>query len=475
MKNIIKKFSLLTITSALVFSCSTVDFGDENINPNSPTNMKTDALLTNAITAIPAIASTPNSNYYTQGMSDITYTTYSRYDTYQWSYDGFYTGPLTDLKEIIDLNTNNASDVIAYGDNNNQMAIAHILQVYMYHHMTDRWGAIPYSQALKGAENIAPAFDQQKDVYAGLFTQLDTAIGLINDSAIQIEGDIMFNGDMVSWRRFANTLKMTMALRMSDVDSSAAQAKFLEAVAGGVLASTSQNVHYPYLDAVAHENPWKSAFRTRNDFAPSKRFVDYLKSNSDPRLYKMADGSKNSGGVTYEGMPYGLEDPAISAANIASITSAIITDGKDHGGFLYTYAQVCFAMAEAHLRGWTGLAGDAQTWYELGIASSHQQWGVASADATAYLASVEPVSMKTMAMEKWVALWLQGYESWAEWRRLDYPDDLSAPTAILSGTGIPVRHGYSAQTISNNKANYDAAVSLQGADTQDTKLWWDTK
>ena len=91
MKNIIKKFSFLTLTSALVFSCSTVDFGDENINPNSPTNMKTDALLTNAITAIPAIASTPNSNYYTQGMSDITYTTYSRYDTYREKSCYFFT------------------------------------------------------------------------------------------------------------------------------------------------------------------------------------------------------------------------------------------------------------------------------------------------------------------------------------------------------------------------------------------------
>jgi len=143
--------------------------------------------------------------------------------------------------------------------------------------------------------------------------------------------------------------------------------------------------------------------------------------------------------------------------------------------FLYTYAQVCFAMAEAHLRGWTGLAGDAQTWYEYGIAASHDQWGVASSDATAYLATVAPVSMETMAMEKWVALWLQGYEGWAEWRRLDYPNDISAPSAAISGTGIPVRHGYGAQTISNNKANYDAAVALQGPDTQDTKLWWDTK
>ena len=253
MKNIIKKFGLLTLATSFIFSCSTVDFGDENINPNSPTNMKTDALLTHAITGITGIVSSPSSNYYTQGMSDITYTTYSRYDTYQWSYDYFYTGPLTDLKEILDLNTNNASDVIAFGDNNNQMAIAHILQVYMFHHMTDRWGAIPYSEALKGAENISPAFDQQKDVYSSLFTQLDTAIGLINNSAIAVQGDIMFNGDMTAWKRFANTLKMTMALRISDVDSSTAQSKFLEAVAGGVLSSTSQNVHYPYLDAVAHE------------------------------------------------------------------------------------------------------------------------------------------------------------------------------------------------------------------------------
>ena len=476
MKNIIKKFGLLTLATSFIFSCTTVDFGDENVNPNSPTNMKTDALLTNAITAIPGIVSSPSSNYYTQGMSDITYTTYSRYDRYQWSYDGFYTGPLTDLKEILDLNTNNAADVIAYGDNNNQMAIAHILQVYMYHHMTDRWGAIPYTEALKGAENIAPVFDQQKDVYSALFVQLDTAIGLINNSAVQVQGDIMFNGDMNSWKRFANTLKMTMALRMSDVDPSNAQTKFLEAVSGGVLASTSQNVHYPYLDAVAHENPWKGAFRTRNDFAPSKKFVDYLTANSDPRLAKMADGSKNSGGVTYAGMPYGEEDPSINGADIASITSAIISDGKQHGGFLYTYAQVCLAMSEAAILGWA-VTGDAQTWYELGIKASMDQWGVSSADATTYIASVPAVgsTVENVAMQKWVALWLQGYEGWAEWRRLDFPNDISAPAAALSGTGIPVRQGYGANTVSNNSANYKDAVSKQGPDTQDQRLWWDTK
>ena len=144
------------------------------------------------------------------------------------------------------------------------MAIAHILQVYMYHHMTDRWGAIPYSQALKGADNISPALDQQQDVYTGLFAQLEAAMGYINSSSVQVQGDIMFGGDMNSWRRFANTLKMTMALRISDVDPSTAQSKFTEAVNGGVLSSTSQNVHYPYLTADAHDNPWQDRFDTRD-------------------------------------------------------------------------------------------------------------------------------------------------------------------------------------------------------------------
>ena len=474
MKNIFKKFSLLTLTTLFVFGCSTVDFGDENVNPNSPTNKKTDALLTNAITAIPGIVSAVAPNYYPQTLSDITYTTYSRYDTYQWNYDGFYTGPLNDLKEIIDLNTNSASEVIAFGDNNNQMAIAHILQVYMYHHMTDRWGAIPYSQALKGADNISPALDQQQDVYTGLFAQLEAAMGYINSSSVQVQGDIMFGGDMNSWRRFANTLKMTMALRISDVDPSTAQSKFTEAVNGGVLSSTSQNVHYPYLTADAHDNPWQDRFETRYDFVPSALLIDHLKANSDPRLAEFADGSLISNGTEYVGLEYGLENPGILETNLSGIDSRVIKDGTNDGGYLMTYAEVCFAMSEAFLRGWSGLPGSAQLWYEYGIAASHGQWGVASADASAYLASVAPVSMETMAMEKWVALYLQGYEGWAEWRRLDYPV-LSPPSAAISGTGVPVRHGYSALLPTNNKEAYEAAVAAQGPDNQDTKLWWDTK
>jgi hypothetical protein len=102
MKKLINKVGVLAIVLSLfVVSCETVDFGDENVNPNNPTSKRTDALLTNAITWMPNIVSSVTPNYYVQTLSDVTYTSYSRYDTEFWSYDGYYSGPLNDLNEIL--------------------------------------------------------------------------------------------------------------------------------------------------------------------------------------------------------------------------------------------------------------------------------------------------------------------------------------------------------------------------------------
>ena len=350
--------------------------------------------------------------------------------------------------------------------------------------MTDRWGAIPYSEALNGVDNLKPKFDDQADVYAGMLAEIDAALGFLDGGGLS--GDFMFNGNAAKWRQFGNTMKMVMALRMADVDPATAQAKFKEAIAGGVLTSNADNIHYPYTVADDNDNPWQDRFQSREDYAASDTMVDHLFANNDPRLAKYAapvvsatgDTSKidyvEYGGKTYAGMPYGVLNPGILQTRISFLPSSIIYDGTSAGGMLYSYAQVCFSYAEAHLRGWTGLAGDAQTWYELGIAASHDQWGVAPADAAAYLASVAPVSMQTMATEKWVALYMQGWEAWSEWRRLDYPV-LTPATDALTGTGIPVRNGYGARTASANKANHDAAVAKISGYSQDSKVWWDTK
>ena len=485
MKTQIQKIiGLLTISSLLFVSCETVDFGDENLNPNAVSKANTGALITGAMRNIPSIVSNVDSGVlYAQHVSEITYNDESCYETIQWNFDGFYSGPLMDLQTVINLNTADPTAYSSSGSAGMQMGVAHLLQVYMYHVMTDRWGAIPYSEALKGVDNLKPKFDDQKDIYMGLFAQIDAALGMLDGGGLS--GDFMFNGNATSWKKFGNTMKMVMALRIADVDAATAQSKFLEAHNAGVIGAGG-DIHYPYTAADANDSPWQDRFQSRDDYATSNTMVNHLVATSDPRLHKFAQPVGQAGdasgqvtyttvdGKVYGGMPYGVLNPGILQSWVSYLPSDIIyTSAAKKGGMLYSYAQVAFGYAEAAQRGWT-VPGDAQTWYGIGINASMTQWGVNSADAATYVASVGAASMQTIAEEKWVALYMQGWEAWSEWRRLDYPV-LTPAIDILNGTGIPVRNGYGTTTASANKANHDAAVAKISGYSQDSKVWWDTK
>jgi len=485
MKTQIQKIiGLLTISSLLFVSCETVDFGDENLNPNAVSKANTGALITGAMRNIPSIVSNVDSGVlYAQHVSEITYNDESCYETIQWNFDGFYSGPLMDLQTVINLNTADPTAYSSSGSAGMQMGVAHLLQVYMYHVMTDRWGAIPYSEALKGVDNLKPKFDDQKDIYMGLFAQIDSALGMLDGGGLS--GDFMFNGNATSWKKFGNTMKMVMALRIADVDAATAQSKFLEAHNAGVIGAGG-DIHYPYTAADANDSPWQDRFQSRDDYATSNTMVNHLVATSDPRLHKFAQPVGQAGdasgqvtyttvdGKVYGGMPYGVLNPGILQSWVSYLPSDIIyTSAAKKGGMLYSYAQVAFGYAEAAQRGWT-VPGDAQTWYGIGINASMTQWGVSSADAATYVASVGAASMQTIAEEKWVALYMQGWEAWSEWRRLDYPV-LTPAIDILNGTGIPVRNGYGTTTASANKANHDAAVAKISGYSQDSKVWWDTK
>jgi hypothetical protein len=482
-KQIQKIIGLLTISSLLFVSCETVDFGDENLNPNSVSKANTGALITGAMRNIPGLVSNVNPTLLVQHVSEITYNDDSCYETIQWNFDGFYTGPLMDLQTVINLNTTDPDSYTSSGSAGMQMGVAHLLQVYMYQKMTDRWGAIPYSEALKGVDELKPKFDDQKDIYMGMFAQIDAALGMLDGGGLS--GDFMFNGNATSWKKFGNTMKMVMALRIADVDAATAQAKFLEAHSAGVIGAGG-DIHYPYTAADANDSPWQDRFQSRDDYATSNTMVDHLIASSDPRLHKYAQPVGQAGdasgqvtyatvdGKVYGGMPYGVLNPGILQSWVSYLPSEIIyTSAATKGGMLYSYAQVAFGYAEAAQRGWS-VPGDAQTWYGIGINASMTQWGVSSADAATYVASVGAASMQTIAEEKWVALYMQGWEAWSEWRRLDYPV-LTPAKDILTGTGIPVRNGYGTTTASANKANHDAAVAKVSGYSQDSKVWWDTK
>jgi hypothetical protein len=495
MKTQIQKIiGLLTISSLLFVSCETVDFGDENLNPNAVSKANTGALITGAMRNIPSLVSGVNPTLLVQQVSEITYNDDSCYETIQWNFDGFYTGPLMDLQTVINLNTTDPASYSSSGSAGMQMGVAHLLQVYMYQKMTDRWGAIPYSEALQGVDNLKPKFDDQKDVYMGMFAQIDAALGMLDGGGLS--GDFMFNGNMAMWKKFGNTMKMVMALRIADIDASTASAKFLEAHNGGVLQSNADNVHYPYTAADANDSPWQDRFQSRDDFAASDVMFAHLYNggvNVDPRVHKFmkpvvtagggAGGSakvevkyQTVDGKVYGGMPYGVLTPGILQSWVSYLPDSVIkTSAATQGGMLYSRAQVAFCYSEAAHRGWIpAAAGTKQQWYEIGIKASMAQWGVSSADAATYVAAAAAASVETIATEKWKALYMQGEEAWAEHRRLDFPV-LTPATDALTGTGIPKRYGYGATTASANKANHDAAVAKISGYSQDSPVWWDTK
>jgi hypothetical protein len=475
MKHINKIKTLILAVVISFTACDTVDFGTTNVDPNSPSNAVTSLLLTNVQRGMSGYVATTTANLYVQYLSNGQYDEESRYQTLNWDTNGTY-ALLQDIKTIIDINKNDATKgaAQAYGSNANQIAAATLLKVWYYQVMTERWGYLPYSEANAPDLTTQPKYDSQQEIYMALLTELDGALAMI-DAGNGPAGDILFGGDMTQWRTFGNTIKTVMGLRLSNADPATGRTVFNAAMSGAI-SSNANNIQYTYLSEDTNDNPWQDRFESRRDYLMSDVFVDVLIGSGtnvapeDPRLMEFAEPATTS--ATYVGAPYGLSNSATD--DYSFITNNIINTG-DAPLMIYTYAEILFARAEAASKGWT--TEDAATLYGQGVLASMAQWGVDSAAAATYLAANPYSGVADIAYEKWVALYLQGYNSWAEWRRFKAEGtDTRIPLIIAvdllsNATGIPQRHGYSATAGSLNEANYNAAVSAQGIDELDTVLW----
>lgn len=499
MKNIIKNsFIALTVSLALI-SCESYDFGDTGVNKNLPVAPVPSSLLAGAqakLVGATSLSGTATPSLYVQHLSQTQYTEESRYQTinFNWNivgsgtndaangiFDGtvnFYNKPLFNLKQIIELNSGGDKEkYAAFGSNNNQIAVAKILWSYYFQWATDRWGMLPYTEAFGGVQSSKAKYDSQEFIYKDLFVKLDEAINQM-DGGSGPAGDIMFGGDMAKWKTFANTLKMNMAIRLAKVypnPGDFAATKFNEALTSGVISSSAENIMFPCIDNDAYDNPYQDDYVDggRTDECLSDVLVNRMQALNDPRLPKFGEPAVTTG--TFVGLQYGWANAGDVPNDDVSFMNDDLIKNSDTDLPMFTYAQVSFNKAEAVLLGW--MSGSAQTFYEDGVKASMEQWGVDSADATTYLTETDVVynaanAMNQIAEQKWLALFYQPYEAWAEWRRLDYPV-LTPAVDALNGTTIPVRHGYPTAEPSQNKANYDAAVAAQGADGLFTKLWWD--
>lgn len=504
MTKIIKKYKHTLVAASLatfMFGCNPPE--DTNIDPNEPSQASTAFLLTSAEKVLTdniwdEWANGRRGMQLSQYWASNQYSSESRYafrtaqSNTLWAL--YYASVITDLNEIIRLNTESPDDYVGFGATENQIAVAKILRAYMYQVITDTWGAAPYSQAGNPDEFLYPKYDSQEEIYNGIINELNEAISAINTSGNKVLGDAIYNGDMNKWRMFGNSLKLRIGMRIADVSPSLAQQTVSSAVSAGVFGASGDNALFNYLSSPPNNNPLNEDRKTRADFGMSNIFINQLLSLNDPRVAFYAEPTISSSpsdplNVKYVGETYGLSEA--DAANtddegISQPSQSVF--GATSPGILMTYAEVQFLLAEGVERGFIS-AGSAAEYYNKGITASMNYWSngsLSDSDIAAYIAqpTVSYSALKASGKEwnviigqqKWIALYMQGLEAWAEYRRLDFGILQKPAAGALQGNGdIPTRIIYPISEQSSNKESYTEAVSSQGADILNTKLWWDTK
>lgn len=388
-------------------------------------------------------------------------------------------GGLQELQTIIDLCTDNPDKYSPYGYPANQIAVATILKVWQMQKLTDQWGSVPYSQALKGIKNPQPAYDTQEDIYTGLLAELDAANNMIDEAQDGPVGDMIYGGDMTAWKKFCNSLKLRVAIRIADRKPSVASQKITEAVAAGVFTSNADNALFHYTAGAPNFNLHYYDYENegRNDFCASNVMIDVMNGLNDPRIGHYFEPAEATS--TFVGEVYGLTEANAAGTDDADVSqrSAEVL-AADAAGIYMDYAEVQFILAEAAERGFG--VGSASSFYAAGVTASMEYWGVDAGDISTYLAqpSVDYATAsgtwkEKIGRQKWLALYMQGIEGWTEWRRLDFGILQVPADGVLEGTGIPNRLKYPVDEQTLNGANYGVAVSAVGADDLSTKVWWD--
>lgn len=463
--------------SLMLTSCSK-ELERINKNPNEAEEVQPDYLLSNGIKANVDTywgtdAAMETSLLYVQFWAKVQYTDPDRYipasTNIQNVWNNFYSGGIEDFTTLIEL-----GDTL---HNPNYKAVGIIMRSWIFQVLTDLYGDVPYTQTASIQKYLTPKYDAQRDIYIGLLAELKTAVGLITPNDNAISGDIMFSGSMNKWKKFANSLRLRIALRIADQEFDAAKAVFDEigADVDGVIAANTENAQLIY-QASPSQNPVSKNRETRSDYRISKTAVDMLRSLNDPRLTIYAALPRDTNVII--GVTNGLPTDSASSLGVyrtSDVGSAFTAAAAP--GVLFNYAELLFIKAEAAERGL--LSGNAADLYNQAVTAALSQYGVASADITTYLAQPAVAYdaanyRKSIGEQKWLALFGEGLEGFAEWRRLDYPVLTPAYSGNLEGK-IPVRLTYPSSEQALNGINYKDAVTHQGADKLTTRLWFDVR
>ncbi len=396
-------------------------------------------------------------------------------------------------------------------ENSITYALAQVLKVAAMHRVTDNYGPLPYLKF--GHGGITTPYDSQEVIYQSFFTDLDEAIAIMGDFVQKSptarplkKFDLVYGGDFSKWLKFANSLKLRLAVRMAYVAPDLAKKYAEEAVASGVILANSDNALLKSGNGISIFNPLKKCWDDYSDCRMGANMESFLTGYKDERLSKFfRESSLADGG--FHGVRNGVyifsKDSylPLSTPNIETTTPIQ----------WMCAAEVCFLRAEGAIRGWN-MGATAQELYEQGVRTSFEQWNANPGEylndkesmpaafidkvaSASILAGDKRLSTITIAWndkdafelqleriltQKWIAMFPDGQEAWTEYRRTGYPKVF--PVAVNNSgntidTDLQIRRITFPKTeYNNNEAEVRNAVTLLGgADTGGTKLWWDKK
>lgn len=471
----LKKIAYITLLALSLTSCSDA-LDDINKNPNATETPLAPYLLTGTLKQGADLYWGSTNNFdssllFVQHWAKIQYTEPDRYDVSNTSFTSLwntgYATLITDLNTIL-----NFSDQQA---NSNYKGIALTLRSWTFLLLTDAYGSIPYKEA---GLKVTPAYNTQKEVYTGLLEDLKQAQSLLSTTGGAVTGDLAYKGNISKWKKLVNSLRLRIALRISDREPALAKQAAIEATtdAAGVLSSNSDTFQFVYISS-PQQNPASAWFETRDDYRISKTIVDKLNALSDPRLPVYAQLPSDASVGKYAGGANGLSNSDANSQGFAKTSKPgtyFLTSSSP--AVMASYTETLFNLSEAAARGY--IAGDAEQLYKNAITASFNQFGITNTTVISDYLNQATVKYdatnyaKSIGTQKWIAFFGQGLDAFVEWRRLDYPVLTAGPATVLDGK-IPSRFFYPGTEQSLNGASYQAAIAVQGKDLLTTKLWFD--
>lgn len=481
---------ILTGTALCLMNACTKDFEAINANPNAPESINPEFIMSDVI--LNTAYGYQQNAYYDKPASAGRYITLVRNegnDKFSWDPEG-WSGIYNRLS-----NNKNLYDLAKEKNFTHYMAISMILNSFNFAFLTDLWGDIPYSEALLSKEKgiVHPKYDMQQDIYPAIMEELKKANTMLASpgEAVDENSDVLYNGDLMKWRKLANSLRLRMLLRASKNLPTAfadMQAIINNPTDFPVFEGNEDNAAVKYLgDTGANSWPGGDLANSFSEFdkrKPSKELVDKLLERNDPRLKVWVAPVENKDGALvdfhdYVGAPNAFPAPYDYNGGNDNISKlgTIFNENANPlvKATLMNYTELNFILAEVVQQGKVSVPNEtAESLYYKGIKASMEQYEVAdAADASGYYDQALVKyngTLEQLINQKWLGLFITGAEGWFDHRRTGFPQFVTGPVAAQNT--IPVRYIYPDEERATNNERYKAAIAIQGTDNINTKLWY---